>query len=199
MSTSPALCLASTSPRRREILIALGLEFSVQSTEVEEQRLEDEPPEDMVLRLARAKIDAVDTEPGTIVLGADAAVVLGETVLGKPLDCDDAIGMLLRLSGRTHRVVTGVALRDGDCVRTALSDTNVGFREIGRDEALRYWQSGEPCDKAGAYAIQGLGGVFVQSIAGSYSGVVGLPVFETAKLLRDAGIGILMKQSPNDG
>ena len=95
------------------------------------------------------------------------------------------------MSGRTHRVLTGVALYSEQELRTALSVTEVRFREIGPDEALAYWQSGEPCDKAGAYAIQGRGGVFVEAISGSYSGVVGLPVFETVRLLRDAGLRVL--------
>ena len=103
----------------------------------------------------------------------------------------EAIAMLDALSGRAHEVLTGVAVRSAAGCRTALSSTTVRFRDIRPDEARRYWQSGEPVGKAGAYAIQGLGGVFVEAIAGSYSGVVGLPVFETARLLRDAGIGIL--------
>lgn len=187
------------SPRRREILAALGVAFSVQRTEVDETPLDGESGEQMVLRLARAKAQAVDLGRDMVVLGADTTVVLGDTVLGKPAGRDDALAMLQRLSGRTHRVLTGVVLRDSRRVRTALSSTDVRFRDIGRDEALLYWQSGEPRDKAGAYAIQGLGGVFVQGIAGSYSGVVGLPVFETAALLRDVGIEILTKQDSNDG
>ena len=101
------------------------------------------------------------------------------------------LAMLAALSGRGHRVVTGVALGGADGTRTALSETDVYFREISRDEALAYWQSGEPCDKAGAYAIQGLGGAFVERIEGSYSGVVGLPVFETVALLNEAGLGLM--------
>ncbi len=99
--------------------------------------------------------------------------------------------MLIRLSGRRHTVLTGVAVRSDEIIRVAHSATEVVFREIDRDEALRYWQSGEPCDKAGAYGIQGLGGQFVEAIHGSYSGVVGLPVFETARLLKQAGIDLL--------
>jgi len=135
MSPPPGLCLASMSPRRRDILTALGLEFSVKSTEIDETRLDGESPEQMVLRLARAKAEASSPAPGTVVLAADTAVVLGETVLGKPLDRDDAVAMLLRLSGRTHRVLTGVALCAPDRVRTALTSTDVRFRDIGRDEA----------------------------------------------------------------
>jgi septum formation protein len=193
------LHLASSSPRRREILTALGLDFTVKSSEVEEYRRADESPEQMVLRLATAKALAAEVETARFVIGSDTAVVLGGEVLGKPRDRDDAVSMLLRLSGRRHSVVTGVALLGPDGVQTALSTTDVFFREIGRDEALAYWQSGEPRDKAGAYGIQGRGGVFVKSINGSYSGVVGLPVYETMRLLQNAGIDILLKRTDNDG
>ncbi len=145
----------------------------------------------MVLRLAREKARAGAPAAAAVVIGADTAVVLGDEIFGKPLDEADALGMLARLSGRTHEVMTGVAVWDGEQMRACLSRTEVQFREIRPDEALAYWQSGEPADKAGAYAIQGLGGVFVESIAGSYSGVVGLPVYETTALLREAGISVL--------
>jgi septum formation protein len=193
------LHLASSSPRRREILTALGLDFTVKSSEVEEFRLADESPEQMVLRLATAKALAAEVETARFVIGSDTAVVLDGEVLGKPRDRDDAVSMLLRLSGRRHSVVTGVALLGPDGAQTALSTTDVFFREVSRDEALAYWQSGEPRDKAGAYGIQGRGGVFVKSINGSYSGVVGLPVYETMRLLQNAGIDILLKRTDNDG
>ena len=193
MSSRPSLCLASTSPRRREILTALGLDFTVRSNEVDEVRLENESAEQMVLRLAVAKAEAVDAGPGTYVLGSDTVVVIDGRVLGKPADMDDGLNMLASLSGRTHRVLTGVALRGPRDMTTALSATDVRFRALSRDEAIAYWQSGEPCDKAGAYAIQGIGGTFVTAIEGSYSGVVGLPVYETAELLRAAGIDVLDK------
>ena len=157
---------------------------------MDERRLGDEPAGDMVLRLAREKARAGAPQPPAIVIGADTAVVLGDEVFGKPRDEVDAMDMLARLSGRTHRVLTGVAVWDGREARVALSSTDVRFREIGRDEALAYWQSGEPADKAGAYAIQGRGGVFVESLSGSYSGVVGLPVYETMSLLQEAGIHV---------
>lgn len=186
-----SLHLASTSPRRSEILTALGLNFTVGGVAVDEQRQPGEAPDAMVLRLARAKAAAVQRKSAQVVLGADTAVVLDGDVLGKPRDCDDAVNMLARLSGRTHAVLTGVALSTEQGLRTILSTTEVRFREIRPDEALLYWQSGEPCDKAGAYAIQGRGGVFVEAISGSYSGVVGLPVFETVQLLHDVGIQVL--------
>lgn len=199
MLSQPILVLASTSPRRREILASMGLEFRVSGVDIDESRLGDEAAEHMVLRLAAAKVAAAKIAPSHRVIGADTAVVLDGEVLGKPRDRKDAVAMLLSLSDRRHRVLTGVALSGPDGVESLLSSTDVIFREISRDEALAYWQSGEPCDKAGAYGIQGLGGAFVEAIEGSYSGVVGLPVYETAKLLRNAGIDLLMKQTKYDG
>jgi septum formation protein len=187
----PTLHLASSSPRRKEILAALGLTFTSGGVDVDERRLKGESAETMVVRLAEAKARAVEIDELAIILGADTAVVLGDEVFGKPESREAALETLARLSGNTHRVLTGVALYTAQGVRTALSSTEVRFREIGPDEALAYWQSGEPCDKAGAYAIQGLGGVFVEAISGSYSGVVGLPVFETARMLREAGLRVL--------
>ena len=187
MKTTPILHLASTSPRRREILEALNVDFAVIHVDVDETPLDSETPGDMVLRLAVAKAEAAGIGSTDAALGADTAVVIDGRALGKPNDEADCLAMLAALSGRVHKVVTGVALRGAEGTRTALSETDVYFREIGRDEALAYWQSGEPCDKAGAYAIQGLGGAFIERIEGSYSGVVGLPVFETMALLKDAG------------
>ena len=190
MIQPPLLHLASTSPRRREILAALQLEFSVGHVDVDETPQAGETPADMVLRLAVAKAEAGIADAGNLVLAADTAVVIDGRSLGKPADKQDCLAMLDALSGRGHKVLTGVALRGPGRTTTALSATGVYFREISRDEALAYWQSGEPSDKAGAYAIQGLGGVFVERIEGSYSGVVGLPVFETVTLLREAGLDV---------
>lgn len=162
----------------------------MQKVAVDETPLESESPLEMVLRLAAAKAAAAEAGDGVRILGSDTVVVLGDEILGKPHDEDDAIDMLTRLSGRRHSVLTGVALQHLASTRYAHSLTEVQFREIDRDEARCYWQSGEPVDKAGAYAIQGIGGIFVESIHGSYSGVVGLPVFETAQLLQQAGIAI---------
>jgi septum formation protein len=189
---SSLLYLASTSPRRREILATLGIEFKVIPVATDESPLDGEAPREMVLRLAIAKAEAATQ--GDLILAADTVVVLGDRMLGKPCDSDDAIEMLLALGGHSHQVMTGVALKTHTGTRAVLSTTDVRFREIGRDEAERYWQSGEPCDKAGAYGIQGLGGMFVTAIAGSYSGVMGLPVFETVELLKAAGIDVLVDQ-----
>lgn len=198
MTSEPILHLASSSPRRRAILEAMGLTFSVEAVAVDESRLGDETPEQMVLRLAGAKAGAANVDGAHFVIGSDTVVVLDDDVLGKPRDRDDAIAMLLKLSGRCHSVLTGVALSGPDGVRTTLSTTDVFFREISRDEALFYWQSGEPRDKAGAYGIQGLGGTLVESIKGSYSGVVGLPAFETAQLLQSVGFDVLRNQVDHD-
>jgi len=199
MTRLPTLILASTSPRRREILASLDLDFVVTPVDVDESPREGETPGDMALRLAVAKAKAANPSGDGIALGADTVVVIDERALGKPTDKADCLAMLELLGGRRHTVLTGVALHGANGTRTALSETDVYFREISRDEALAYWQSGEPCDKAGAYAIQGIGGVFVERIVGSYSGVVGLPVFETAALLANEGLGVVPKQIANDG
>lgn len=189
----PDLHLASSSPRRREILTKLGIRFSYAGVDIDESQKAAEPVQAMALRLAREKALAVhkDRYPGLPILAADTIVVLAERVFGKPVDKADALDMLTALSGATHRVLTAVALAVDGQLSTALSDTAVRFRDIDPDEALAYWQSGEPDGKAGSYAIQGLGGVFVESIRGSYSGVVGLPIYETAQLLKKCGIDVL--------
>ncbi|MGI9247363.1 MAG: Maf family protein [Woeseiaceae bacterium] len=197
MESQATLILASTSPRRQEILTALGLTFVVAVVDVDERRLPHETAEQMVLRLALAKAEAAAS--AHFVIGADTAVIAGDKIFGKPQDQEEAVAMLLSLAGRGHCVLTGVALLGPQGVQTALSATEVYFREISRDEAVAYWQSGEPRDKAGAYGIQGLGGIFVERIEGSYSGVVGLPIYETTQLLQNAGIGVLTKQTDHDG
>lgn len=194
MSSVPLLHLASSSPRRQEVLRSLGLDFTAKGPDIDESRFDNETPEQMVLRLAAGKAGAASVARGRLVLGADTAVVLGGQVLGKPRDARDAIDILMQLSGRSHTVLTGVALQTPSGCKSAMSATDVRFREIDRDEARAYWQSGEPQGKAGAYAIQGMGGMFVEAISGSYSGVVGLPVFETVKLLQAAGVRVLVNK-----
>jgi len=185
--------LASSSPRRHEILTAMGLRFTAAGVDIDETRHDGEQVADMVVRLAIAKAAAAreNADPSLPIIGADTAVAIGDQVLGKPGSEDEAVQMLASLSGRTHTVLTGVALDYAGVVRTATSLTEVRFREISPDEAQSYWQSGEPLDKAGAYAVQGIAGIFVEELSGSYSGVVGLPVFETAALLADAGLEVL--------
>jgi septum formation protein len=171
-------------------LTALGLEFSFGGVAVDESALPDEAASDMVLRLATSKAQTANDSGkyAVPVLGADTIVILEDRVFGKPGSKAEALEMLASLSGRRHEVLTGVALVANGELQTAISLTEVQFREIHPDEAEAYWQSGEPAGKAGAYAVQGLGGIFVSAINGSYTGVVGLPVFETAELLRRAGI-----------
>ena len=183
----PLLVLASRSPRRRELLWQIGVPHQVAAADIDEQPLPGETPADCVQRLALAKARTV-APAGLPVLGADTAVVLDGQMLGKPADRAEGVAMLRRLSGRTHRVLTAVALVDGPGSRLAVSASEVEFRVLAEAECQRYWDSGEPRDKAGGYAIQGLGAVFISALRGSYSGVMGLPLFETAALLDAAGV-----------
>lgn len=186
------LFLASTSPRRSELLRQIGLEFSVLTVDVDESLQGGELPTAYVARLARAKAAAglAQVSDG-VVVAADTTVVLGDEVLGKPATEAEAVDMWLRLSGRTHQVLTGVAVGDARHVDTMVVSTRVHFRAITRAEMHAYWASGEPHDKAGGYGIQGRGAVFVDAIEGSYSNVVGLPLTETAAMLARFGIRVL--------
>jgi septum formation protein len=191
--------LASASPRRRQLLSQIGVPFQVLSVDVDEAIAAGEAAERYVLRLAQAKAAAGLARRIAArhapVLGADTAVVAGGAVLGKPADCADAQRMLGLLSARTHEVLTAVALASDDGVLSHLSRSEVTFREITAAEARDYWNTGESRDKAGAYAIQGYGAVFVSGLRGSYSGVMGLPLFETAQLLRAAGVPCWMERT----
>lgn len=185
-----ALYLASGSPRRRELLQQIGVPFTVISAAIDETPLPDEAPRAYVERLALAKARAGAVQAGGpgVVLGADTAVVLHGRILGKPVDEADALATLAAMSGQEHQVLTSVALVDGARSQVLSVSSRVRFRLISAVEAKAYWASGEPLDKAGGYAIQGLGAVFVESLQGSYSAVVGLPLCETAQLLGDFGI-----------
>ncbi|KHS83518.1 Maf family protein [Pectobacterium carotovorum] len=178
------LYLASASPRRRELLTQLDIPFSVLNVAVEEQRLPEEAAEVYVRRLAHEKADAgVAAAPSDLpVLGADTIVVLNGQVLEKPQDEAHAAEMLSQLSGKSHQVMTAVALADKDDVLSCLVITDVVFRPLSQQDIERYIASGEPMDKAGAYGIQGKGGCFVRSLNGSYYAVVGLPLVETYEL-----------------
>jgi len=193
------LILASQSPRRRALLAQIGVRHQVVAVAVDESRDPGEDPALYVQRLALAKARAGRdlTGGGAPVLGADTAVVIGEQVLGKPEDRADAAAMMRLLSGRTHRVLSGIALVAAE-EGQALSVSEVTFRPVSPREAAAYWETGEPRDKAGGYAIQGLGALFVARLAGSYSGVMGLPLFETARLLAAAGIDCLADPLPDD-
>lgn len=183
----PRIVLASASPRRRELLDQLGVAHEVVPADVDESAVPGEAPDALVVRLARAKALAGLQRDGggRAVLGADTIVVLQGEVFGKPRDRDDAVRMLIALGGREHQVMTAVAVAtSGGELAEALSVTNVRMRPISVAEAGIYWDSGEPAGKAGAYAIQGLGAMFIEHVSGSYSGVMGLPLYETARLLQ---------------
>ncbi|SFP87672.1 Maf family protein [Pseudomonas borbori] len=186
------LYLASGSPRRRELLTQIGVLFSPLSVPIDENSLPEEPPRAYVERLARAKAQAglaALADPGdAVVLGADTAVILDGRILGKPLDRDEAVATLSALSGREHLVLTAVALASTTRVAARVVGTRVRFRLLTRAEIEAYWATGEPRDKAGSYAIQGLAAVFVSQLHGSYSAVVGLPLGETAELLAEFAI-----------
>jgi septum formation protein len=181
------LVLASASPRRRELLSQLGLRFTVAAADLDETPLAGEAAEAYVLRLARAKARAVaERSPGAWVLAADTTVALGPELLGKPQDAAEAREMLSRLSGRTHAVYTGVALA-GRADAATVVRTDVTFRTLSAREIAWYADTGEPLDKAGAYAVQGRGGFLVAAVNGSPTNVIGLPLGETLELLARAG------------
>ncbi|MFH1044723.1 MAG: Maf family protein [Pseudomonadota bacterium] len=195
--------LASRSPRRRELLRQIGVEHEVltqrikaaRGPDVNEDPLAAEKPRDYVLRVCRDKVESgwlrvIQRKlPLRGVLAADTAVCLGDEILGTPADAAEAADFLKRLSGREHEVLTAVAFKFGERIETGLSATAVRFRALERFEIERYVASGEPMDKAGAYGIQGRAGAFITEIRGSYSGVMGLPLYETAQLLKRFGLG----------
>lgn len=193
-----ALVLASQSPRRRELLASLGVEFSVVVADIDETPVEGETPADCVARLARGKVEAVwqrllsglseGVSGYPVVLGSDTIVVIDRQILGKPRDRADAAKMLEQLSGREHHVLTAVAVRDAERQKCVVQTSVVSFATLSEQEIQRYIATGEPDDKAGSYAIQGQAAAFVRSLHGSYSGVVGLPLYETRQLLLDFGI-----------
>lgn len=186
------LHLASQSPRRRALLAQLGVEFGLLDVDVPERREPGEPPEDYVSRVAREKAGAglleVMAVPGAVVLGADTEVVLDDRVFGKPADAAEAAAMLRELSGRTHRAISAVWLVSGGREAHALSVSEVRFTALDEAGIEGYLACGEWEDRAGAYAIQGRAAGFIEHLSGSYSGVMGLPLFETAELLRSFGI-----------
>ena len=191
---SPFVYLASGSPRRRELLAQLGVRCEVLRVTVDEEPRPGETAADLVCRLAAAKAVAgiaARPAPGAPVVAADTSVALGTELFAKPADEADAARILARLSGRTHEVYTAVALADGDRERVALSRSEVTFRPLTAAEIAAYWRTGEPADKAGAYGIQGRGAQFIAELKGSYSGVMGLPLFETARLLALFGCELL--------
>lgn len=193
--------LASASPRRRELLQQVGVRFAVQVADVPEALQNGETPEQFVRRLALEKANKVwyslTPTQQRPVIGADTAVVIDEHILGKPLSREHALQMLELLSGRTHQVLTGVAVvsqQHSVCVNVSA----VRFRDLDRSEIEAYWQTGEPADKAGAYAVQGYAAAFIEHLSGSYSGVMGLPLYETSTLLREHGVPIWQTVTVDD-
>lgn len=190
------LYLASASPRRHELLQQIGLAYRPLDVNVDEVPRPEESPEIYVLRVALAKAKAGNallsvSEPSWV-LAADTSVVVDNRILGKPRDKKNGIAMLRCLSGAIHHVYTAVALVDKEREGSRLSVSAVSFRCLSAGECEEYWSSGEPADKAGGYAIQGRGAMFISRLEGSYSGVMGLPLFETAELLRDFGLSGLL-------
>ncbi|GAB7127219.1 nucleoside triphosphate pyrophosphatase YhdE [Silvimonas sp. JCM 19000] len=199
MNSDIDLYLASGSPRRRELLGQIGVRFMRIDAPVDETPLPNEPARDYVLRLAHAKAvsgwaamqaQGLPTRP---VLAADTTVALDGLILGKPEDAADAARMLRTLSGSTHQVLTSLGLHTTSGIEVVLSTSNVRFAELSDAQIAAYVASGEPMDKAGAYGIQGLGGLFVAHLEGSYTGVMGLPLHDTAALLARHGLGALAK------
>jgi septum formation protein len=192
---SPPLLLASNSPRRRELLLRLGVAFQVRPQDIDESVLNVEKPYDYVRRVALEKaLSALAANPDALVLAADTSVIVDDQILGKPQDSGDALSMLSLLSNREHTVLTAVTLANSEKQRSTVVRTTVNFRSISAAEAQRYWATGEPIGKAGGYAIQGFGAAFVESIEGSFSNVVGLPLFETAQYLQEFGVAIWQQE-----
>lgn len=183
------LVLASGSPRRRAFLTELGYPFEVQAADIHEEPTPGETGTECALRLARGKAAAVATRfQECVVLAADTVVLQGASILGKPADAGDFERMMKLLSGRTHQVVTAVVVHGPERVQERAVSTDVTFRELSAGEIAWYWSTNEPRDKAGGYALQGLGGTFIGRIDGSYSSVVGLPMMETVAMLEAAHV-----------
>ena len=190
-SSNSLIYLASASPRRSALLDQIGVPHRVQPVDVDETARSDEAANHYVRRLAVLKAETLwqklAASQRQAVLGADTAVVLDDEILGKPRDEQDCLRMLKLLSARTHQVFTAVALRASDGCQSRVNVSEVTFRKLADEEIQRYWRSGEPADKAGAYAVQGRAALFIERIAGSYSGIMGLPLFETGELLAAVG------------
>ena len=187
------IVLASQSPRRKELLGRMGLEFVTQASKIDESAFDGLEARELVATLSREKAQwiARQLDGETLVIGADTVVVRDGAALGKPKDTEDAVAMLLSLSGRDHQVCTGVTVCRGDRVLTQVEETQVTFRELTEAEVRQYVSTGEPMDKAGAYGIQGLGGLLVEGIRGDYGNVVGLPVCRLGQMLKDFGVDCL--------
>ena len=188
------ILLASASPRRRELLASLGLIYQAEAPNVDESPRPGEMPIAYVERLALDKINAVSADVGALVIAADTTIELDNEIIGKPTDLDDARSMLRRLSGRIHFVHTGVAVRRDDRCLTATVSSLVAFVALTDETIEWYLTTGEPLDKAGAYAIQGAGAVLVQSVEGSVSNIIGLPLHTVVELAAQLGVNLLNSQ-----
>ena len=200
------LILASQSPRRKMLLEQLGYQFSTLVADIDESVCDHESAKDYVLRLAQEKARAIfntltlEQQMQSLVLGADTCVVIDGIILGKPANEAECIETLQRLENNQHQVLTAIAVigykkQDAIDERSQVIETQVSFKALSVSEIKRYWQTGEPCDKAGSYAIQGIGGQFVTTINGSYSAVVGLPLYETAQLLAKSGLPTVIQDN----
>jgi septum formation protein len=195
MNQKSTLFLASESPRRAELLRQIGVDFELHAANIDESRQANESARDYVCRMARSKASRVQEQLAAehrncIVLGADTTISLEDDIIGKPVDRDQCRCTLRQLSARSHQVLTAVAVATTDGIELRLSQNQVSFRKLTDQEIESYCASAEPMDKAGAYAIQGKAAVFIDRLDGSYSAVMGLPLFETAELLQAAGITI---------
>ena len=203
LRSNPLIYLASASPRRSALLAQIGVEHTVRAVDVDEQVLPGENPAQYVSRLAVAKAERLWSQlgdtTGVAVLGSDTTVALGSDILGKPLDRAHGLQMLEQLSGRTHQVHTAVAMRFAAGCELRLSSSDVTMRTLTPEEMEAYWLTGEPVDKAGGYAIQGVAALFIERIGGSYSGIVGLPLHETGELLRMIGWRMSTKSTNQTG
>jgi septum formation protein len=195
------LVLASQSPRRKALLSQLGYHFVCQPANIDESVVDDEPVLNYVVRMAKEKAQVIahSTEPGInrLILGSDTCVVSQGQILAKPTDLADCIAILKALSGIKHQVLTAIAVTDGEVMDHDVVITDVYFKALTLAEITAYWHTGEPQDKAGAYGIQGFGGQFIRRIEGSYSAVVGLPLYETSELLAKFGVFSALQQTKN--
>jgi len=186
------ITLASASPRRRELLDQIKVSYTVHQVDIDESHLAGETSQQFVKRLALEKAQAGYLDyPERPALGSDTIVVFEQHILGKPENQQMALEMLKLLSGKTHQVMTAVAICNGETEHCALSISEVEFNKLNEQQIIAYWYTGEPADKAGGYGIQGIAAQFIKNIKGSYSGIMGLPLFETAQLLKRVGIELL--------
>lgn len=190
MSNMSQIILASASPRRAELLDQVGISYEIQSVDINEDPMPNESAEDLVKRLAIEKSQAVKNV-NKPVLGSDTLGLIDDHLLVKPVDLEHSIKMLSVMSGNWHEILSAVAVTYKGNTTVSLNRNRVLFREISKDEMIRYWETGEPQDKAGSYAVQGIAAMFIERIEGSYSGIMGLPLFETIQLLKDLGISNL--------